>query len=329
VKVYPYKRITGKIGLEVASVRQEREGFYQHDLETWAFSTQERVVALHQVERADWESVRLGVSVTLPSKELDEGPWTDVSVVAVLTEKATNSRTTARLERSFADDGAWNGHLRFWRSAYRTRAELSVVVVATVDGVRGRMIGRAENPWIVDLTARMPVRQREMTINEVDFTAGPEWLRPFRDAPWLVETSGDLPTVHLNTGFEGVSELLDSSGGPLERAVRDMLAAQIATDVWTAVFHSAVSDLEVDEHGNPQWPGGWRDSVLRGMLTDVLPDHSEADALREIDARRKEGSGWNELQPRINYAAGRRAKVAKNLGAAIRTLDTSQRESRA
>ncbi|WP_232839040.1 hypothetical protein [Streptomyces triticisoli] len=329
MKVYPYKRITGEIGLEVTSVRQEREGFYQHDLETWAFSTQERVVALHQVERDDWESVRLGVTAILPGKEIAEGPWTDISVIAVLTEKATNSRTTARLERVAGKDGSWTGHLRFWRSAYRSRADLSVVAVATVDGVRGRMIGRAEEPWIVDLTARTPVRQREMIINQVDFTSGPEWLRPFRDAPWLVETSGDLPTVHLNAGFEGVSELLDSSGGPLERAVRDMLAAQIATDVWTAVFHSAVSDLEVDEHGNPQWPGGWRDAVLRGMLADVLPDHSEADALREIDARRREGSGWNELQPRINYAAGRRAKVAKNLGTAIRTLDTSQRESRA
>ncbi|GAA0906956.1 hypothetical protein [Streptomyces thermoalcalitolerans] len=329
MKIYPYKRITGEIDFEVTSVRQEREGFYQHDLETWAFSTQERVVALHQVERDDWESVRLGLSATLPARELAEGPWTDLSVIAVLTEKATNSRTTARLDPVEGRDGAWSGHLRFWRSSYRSRADLSVVVVATVDGVRGRMIGRAEEPWIVDLTARAPVRQREMIVNQVDFTTGPEWLRPFRDAPWLVETSGDLPTVHLNTGFEGVSELLDSSGGPLERAVRDMLAAQIATDVWTAVFHSAVGDLEVDEHGDPQWPGGWRDAVLRGMLADVLPDHSEADALREIDARRREGAGWNELQSRINYAAGRRAKVAKNLGTAIRALDAVQRESRA
>ncbi|MFF6991738.1 hypothetical protein [Streptomyces sp. NPDC010273] len=327
MKVYPYRRLTGELFFEVTGVRQELEGRYQHDLDTRSFSTQERVAALHQAERHDWESVRLGLSASLPIKELAEGPWTDVSVIAVLTEKATNSRTTARLSPVEGEEGSWTGHLRFWRSAYRSRAELSVVAVATTEGVRGRVIAESEGSWIVDLTASAPTRRREMVVNEVDFTNGPEWLRPFKDAPWIVETSGDLPTVHLNAGFEGISELINSAGSPLERAVRDMLAAQIAADVWTAVFHSLVSDLEVDEHGAPQWPSGWRDGVLRGMLADILPDHHESDALREIHLRRSESAAWNELQPRINYAAVRRAKVARNLGTAIRTLDVSQRES--
>jgi hypothetical protein len=327
VKVYPYRRLAGELSFEVTGVRQELEGRYQHDLDIRSFSTQERVVALHQAERHDWESVRLGLSATLPIEELAEGPWTEISVIAVLTERATNSRTTARLVQSAGGGDAWSGHLRFWRSAYRSRAELSVVAVATVAGVRGRVIGESEVPWVVDLTATTPTRQREMVVNEVDFVTGPEWLRPFKDAPWIVETSGDLPTVHLNTGFEGISELINSVGSPLERAVRDMLAAQIAADVWTAVFHTLVSALEVDENRGPQWPGGWRDGVLRGMLADVLPDYSEPDALREIHLRRSESAAWNELQPRINYAAVRRAKVARNLGTAIRTLDVSQRES--
>lgn len=328
MKVYPYRRLTGELSFQVTGVRQELEGRYQHDLDTRSFSTQERVVALHQAERDDWESVRLTIIASLPVKELLDGPWSDVSVVAVLTEKATNSRTTARLmQEGHGAEATWSGHLRFWRSAYRNRAELMVVAVATVDGVPGRMISESEEPWVVDLTATTPTRQREMVVNEVDFTVGPEWLRPFKDAPWIVETSGDLPTVHLNTGFEGISELINSTGSPLERAVRDMLAAQIAADVWTAVFHSLVSDLETDERGEPLWPGGWRDGVLQGMLADILPDHSHVDALREIHMRRSESAAWNELQPRINYAAGRRAKVARNLGMAIRTLDVSQRES--
>ena len=324
MKVYPYQRLAGELTFQVTGVRQELGGRYQHDLDTRSFSIQERVVALHQADRQDWESARLTISATLSGKELVDGPWTGVSLVAVLTEKATNSRTTARMVRN---GDTWTGHLRFWRSAYRNRADLSVVAVATVGDVRGRIIGESEEPWIVDLTAIAPTRQREMVVSEVDFTVGPEWLRPFKDAPWIVETSGDLPTVHLNTAFEGISQLLNSAGSPLERAVRDMLAAQIAADVWTAIFHSLVSDLEVDERGGPQWPGSWRDGVLRGMLADVLPDHSEADALREIHLRRSEAAAWNDLQPRINYAAVRRAKVARNLGTAIRTLDVSQRES--
>lgn len=326
MKVYPYRRLVGETTFQVTGVRQELQGRYQHDLDTRSFSTEERVVALHQAERQDWESARLALRAVLPVKELDDGPWTDVTVLAVLTEKATNSRTTARLERSGTSD-RWTGHLRLWRSAHRSRAELSIVVVATVGDVAGREIGVAEDGWIVDLTATTPVRRRDMELRQVDFTTGPLWLRDFRDAPWIVETSGDYPTVHLNTGFEGIADLVNSAASPLERAVRDMLAAQIATDVWTAVFHSLVSDLEIDENGSPQWPGGWRDGVLREMLADVLPDLSPVDALREIHARRQEPSAWNELQPRINYATVRRARVAKNLGSAIRTLDASQRES--
>ncbi|MFD5113791.1 hypothetical protein ACFWNG_15975 [Streptomyces sp. NPDC058391] len=324
MKVFPYRILAGEITFRVTAVKQDRRA-----LDTAVFSSDERVVGLHQVERDDWKCARISVAATLPVKELDEGPWRDLAVLAVLTEKATNVRTTALLQRQ-GDGAEWTGRIRLWKDAHRSQAELSVIVVATAEEVPGRVIGGSEENWVVDLTTRTPVRRRELHVDEVDFGNGPhEWLRPFKDAPWLVETSGDLPTVHINTGFEGVSELLNAGGSPLERAVRDMLAAQIATDVWTAVFHSAVSDLELDAEGNPQWPGGWRDAVLRGMLSDVLPGLSGADALSEIHARRRESSGWNELQPRINYAATRRAKVARNLGTAIRVFDTSLKESTA
>jgi hypothetical protein len=165
-----------------------------------------------------------------------------------------------------------------------------------------------------------------LVIDEVDFRDGPhEWLRPFKDAPWLVETSGDMPTVHLNTGFEGIAELLDAGGSATEKAVRGMLAAQIAADAWTAMFHSSVSDLEVEPDGAPLWPSGWRDWVLRAMLPDVLPELSPADALLEIHSRRTDGAGWNELQSRIQYAATRRAHVARNVGAVIRVLDRPEK----
>lgn len=114
MKVYPYRRLTSEIAFQVTGVRQELEGRYQHDLDTRSFSTQERVVALHQAERDDWESVRLTISAALPVKELLDGPWSDVSVVAVLTEKATNSRTTAQLAQEWhGAEANWAGHLRF------------------------------------------------------------------------------------------------------------------------------------------------------------------------------------------------------------------------
>ncbi|MFB9516006.1 hypothetical protein ACFFT8_22585 [Streptomyces purpureus] len=288
-------------------------------------SQQDRVVALHMAGREKWREARLEIQAQIPDIELANGPWTEVVCVAVLTERATNSRTVVRL-RPWS--GSWGGTAVVPRGAFRARLDLTLSVVATVGGVAGRVVATAQDSWLVDLTARVPVRQRELDINEMDFRDGPhEWLRPFRDAPWLVETSGDMPTIHLNTGFEGVTELLGAGSDPTERAVGRLLATQIATDAWTAMFHSAVSDLEVDGDGVPQWPSGWRDWVLRSMLPDILPELSPADGLLEIHGRRSESSGWHELQPLIQYAASRRAHIAKNLGTVIRVLGRSGRES--
>ncbi|MFD4139561.1 hypothetical protein [Streptomyces sp. NPDC058572] len=313
----PYPTLAGEVTFKVAAAKLDGR-----DLPLAMISQQDRVVAVHQVERDEWDEARLEIRAQLPETELADGPWSDVVCVAVLTEGSTNHRTVTRLRRS--PDGGWIGGIALAHGVCRDRATLSVSVVATVHGVAGRVIGTSDEDWVIDLNAREPVRQRELHVDEVDFREGPHhWLRPFKDAPWLVETSGDMPTVYLNTGFEGVTELLGSGGSLMEKAVRGMLAAQIATEAWIAMFHSAVSDVEIESDGAPQWPIGWRDWVLRAMLPDVLPELAPADALLEIHSRRTETTGWNELQPRIQYAASRRARVAKNLGTAIRMLDRS------
>ena len=144
-----------------------------------------------------------------------------------------------------------------------------------------------------------------------------------RDAPWLVEATGELPTVHLNSGFEGIVELLRGTGGPLEKATRTLVAGQIAAEAWTAMFHAAVSDLEFDEDGAPSMPAGWRESVLRAMLPDIFPGMPIADALSEVHDRRSGGQGWAELQSAVQYAAGRRAQASKHLTNTVRAVARS------
>ncbi|SFD62673.1 hypothetical protein [Streptomyces aidingensis] len=318
----PYPTPAGEVTLQVVGAKVDGRALPLHMI-----SRTHQVVALHEVERREWDEVRLELRAELPRGELSAGAWRDVVCVAVLTEGATNARTTARLSGT-AEDGVRTGSITLTRGSHRSRAELSLYVVATVEGVPGRIIGGTEESWIVDLQAREPVRERELVIHKVDFrNTDEEWLRPYRDAPWLIETTGEMPTVHLNTGFEGIEDLLEGSGNPVEKAVRGMLAAQIATEAWTAMFQAAVDGLDVED-GVPQWPTGWRDRVLRGLVGDVFPDLSPADALRELHARRSEGGRWAELQPRIHYAAARRARLARNLGTTVRTLERSGEDNR-
>ncbi|MEU3820566.1 hypothetical protein AB0E74_13230 [Streptomyces sp. NPDC030392] len=315
-QVFPYPTLFGDIELDVAGVTVDGAG-----LPFTQISRAERTIALHQSGRERWHRATVRLRATLPDPELAQGPWSDVVCLAVLSEKATNTRVTARLDR--AADGTWTGAVDVDRSVHHARATLGLTVVATVDGVRGRVIGTVEVPWFVDVQAAVPVRRREIEIVEIDFREGPlEWLRPFKDVPWLVETTGDVPTVYLNlSAVEGLVEILGGAGGtPAEKLIRDLTAGQIAQDAWTAMFHTAIADLDVDEDGSPVLPTGWRESVLRAMLPDVVPKRRLEDALYDINERRTQGFGWSELQTGIQYAAAKRSRVAKQLTSAVRSI---------
>lgn len=264
MRVYPYRRLPGVVSLRVNAVELRGPGEIREPLDTSTFSAVEQVVAPGAAGRDDWESARLTLSATVPGRATDpDGPWSDVAVVAVLAEGATNTRTTICLEPRAEGGREWTGRLDLWRVDHLDRAMMSVHVVATVDGVPGRVIAASEKDWIIDLKADAPLRERELDVAEVGFREGPEWLRPFRDVPWIVDTSGDLPAVHVNTDFEGITDLVSGNGSPVDNLVRDLLIAQMCTDVWTAVFHTAIGDLEIEDDGTPIFPstGGARSSA--------------------------------------------------------------------
>ncbi|MFD4942351.1 hypothetical protein ACFWNT_07375 [Streptomyces sp. NPDC058409] len=326
MRVYPYKRLPGVVSLRVTAVELRGPGETRESLDTSAFSAVEQVVAPGAAGRDDWESARLTLSATVPGRASDpDGPWSDVAVVAVLSEGATSTRITAPLKPGAEGGRQWTGHLDLWRTDHLDRATMSVHVVADVDGVPGREIAASDKDWIIDLKADAPLRERELDVVEVGFREGPEWLRRFQEVPWIVDTSGDLPVVHINTDFEGVADLVGGNSTSVDNLVRDLLIAQMCTDVWTAVFHTAIGDLEVEDDGTPLFPRDWRGEVLREMLPDVVPDRPLEESLREVHRRRTGTSGWTDLQPRIHYAATRRAEVPKALTATIRGLDRIHR----
>lgn len=99
----------------------------------------------------------------------------------------------------------------------------------------GRAIAMSEHSWLIDLAASRPVRQREVAVVRIDFRDGPEeWLRPFRDAPWLITAAGELPDVHLNARLKASKSCC---GIPVPRwSVPRLVSAQIAEETWTAMF---------------------------------------------------------------------------------------------
>ncbi|MFD7236840.1 hypothetical protein ACFWAT_16250 [Streptomyces syringium] len=326
MKVYPYRRLTGNVSWRVQRAELKAEGEPWEDVESKYVSTVERVVALGPDEdRPAWTQARLRLSAGLPGKAVEPaGPWQDVKVVAVLTERATKTRTAVELSPISDDGRERTGELYIHRCDLLDRASLTVHVVATVDGVPGRVIATSDVEWFVDVIEAAPSLARELDVKMVGFASGASRLQRFKDSPWLVDTTGRIPVVRVNTDFDGLGDLIGADGGNgAEKTVRELLLTQMCSEVWTAVFHSAVGDLEIEEDGAPLFPHGWPGEVLREMLPDMYPDREPEDALREVHAARTgtSATGWGELQPRIHFAASRRAGVPRTLSTTIRDLE--------
>ncbi|KOG64252.1 hypothetical protein ADK76_09810 [Streptomyces griseoflavus] len=328
MRAYPYPRLTGAVTARVTAVRLRGPGDTREQLETTGYSVVEQVVALGRAERDDWQTARIALTATVSSRELGtKDHWSDVTVVAALTEGATNARTVTRLEPDAEGGRYWSGEIEFDRDDHSDRASLAVHVVATVGGIEGRIIGSTEQDWLIDATADAPLRDRQLDVTTVSFARSAEWLRSFRDAPWVVDTAGKMPVVRLNSDFEGLAALVEGQGSKVGKVVGEMVLAHMCADVWTAVFHTAIGDLEIEDDGTPLFPPDWRGAVLREMLPDIIPGRSDDDALREVHMRRVGEGSWADLQPRIQYAAARRAGVPTALAGTVRDTDRLDQES--
>ncbi|MFI9104860.1 hypothetical protein ACIGXA_30530 [Streptomyces fildesensis] len=329
MKFYPYKRLNRPVTLRVTSVSLKLSDGTRDQLETTAYSTQQQAVALGIAGHTDWVSATVGLSATLPpGANASDAPWSDLCALAVLTDGETNVRTSAHLALDAEGGRDWSGSLEVFRDDHLGRASLAVYAVGTVDGVRGRSIAETDRSWIIDTVSDEPVHGLQLDVQKASFKrSSREWLQTYADAPWIVDTSARVPTVFVNTDVEGVIDLLDSNGSGVDSKVRDLLVAQMATDVWTAVFHGAIGDLETEPGGGPVFPTDWQGEVLREMLPDVIPGVHVEEALRQVHRRRTGDSGWVELQTRIHYAAVRRTDATKALALVIRSLEQMNRES--
>ncbi|WP_406100484.1 hypothetical protein [Streptomyces canus] len=330
MKFYPYKRLNRPVTLRVTSVSLKLPDGSRDHLDTSAYSTPKRTVALGVAQHEDWVTARIGLSATLPPGATDaDTPWSDLRVLAVLTDGDTNVRTTVDLGQDAPGSKEWSGAIEVRRDDHVDRADLAVHAVATVDGVPGRAITETDTDWTIDTTAEEPLGGLRLDVKQASFSKSTrEWLRPYADAPWVVDASGRLPLVMVNTDVEGFADLLGGDTGGMENKVHELLLSQMATDVWTAVFHSAVGDLEVEPDGSPVFPTDWRGEVLRDMLPDVVPNLRAEDALRQVQRRRTGDAGWAELQTRVHYAAVRRAGARQSLANILRALQQNNREDR-
>lgn len=310
--VFPYPVLSGDVVLRVDQV------FVDNTPRLWEkVSDKDHVVALHEV-KGEWGEIRLKVSVTADGDELAGGPWHAPACVAVVRNRRTKVRHTFPLRPEAP--GRWGGEVELRRGEHVDRCEIDAWVVAEVGGEHGRLVGSARDIWYADFEAKVPTQQRSIRMVWKDFTDEVNHeLNDFRDDPWLLDGQADEPVLYLNSAVEGLRPILENAVTPEQKVVREVLAAQIAAEVWTAMFNAALYASGVED-GTAQWPGGWHEDVLRRMLPDLFRDRDPQEALTELVERRAAGENGGDLQRRLMHAATLQSRKPKAMTSALRTL---------
>ncbi|MEV0034555.1 hypothetical protein [Streptomyces sp. NPDC050804] len=307
---FPYPILAGDVRLSVNEVWVDNI-----PLSFNLVSDPEHVIALYAIKR-EWEEVRVRVSVTVDADELSAGVWASPVCVASVRNRRTNVRLTFPLHHEGA--GRWSGEVELRRGEHVGRCEIDALIVAEVKGVEGRLIGRAQTPWSADFEAKQPTRQRSIKMVWKDFTEHP-FLKDFRDDPWMLDAAVDEPVLYLNSSLEGFRAVLDNATSAEHELVRGAMATHIASEAWTAMFNTALYSSAVDQ-GEPEWPGGWQEDVLRRMLPDFFPEISPDEALVELVGRRVRGDSGSDLHARLMHSATLHSKKQKSVASAARTL---------
>ncbi|MBV7698739.1 hypothetical protein [Streptomyces sp. TRM70350] len=311
--VFPYEVLSGDVTLRV-----ERLFVDNKPIRLERINDRAQVVALEDLEETNqrWSEIRLNVSVSADAAELAAGPWEAPQCVAVLANRRTNVYQAFPLHPQ--GNGKWVGDLELRREEHVKRSQLTARVVATVDGVEGRLIGVSEATWDVDFEAKIPAAERSVKMRWVDFTEH-DHLKEYRDDPWLVDSEGGEPVLLLNSSVDGLRGVLENAATAEQKLVREIMASQVASEAWSAMFNAAIYACDMVD-GEPQWPGGWHEDVLRRMIPDLYPDLSPEDALIELVQGRAEGENGSDLQRRLMHGSGVQSRKPRKVSTALRDL---------
>jgi hypothetical protein len=314
--IYPYARLSEDIEFRVTSIRL--------DSEAPAFDPvvpQFRTADLSVVEPQGWRMLEVSVEADVPVDQLRE---LDEPLVCLAGEcSGTNLRPSRILQA--AGTGRWTGSLELDRRDLVGALELRVTLAARIDG-KQRLVGDSAL-WTIHVDSpAIPVIEGTLPVRWTNFAESEFVPDSCRAEPFFADLTDATPVVYLNSGYEGLPELLsDDDRRPVaELALREAEYRRIATSVWIGMFTvSAAAVDRGDDDTDSDWPAAdWQRRVLETLLPSIYETRGAA-ALSELAAE-LEADDLRDLQTRAGAAVaqliGRQSSLKKRVAQLARGI---------
>lgn len=252
-------------------------------------------------EEQPWRRLEIEVRADIPAKTLqgllpkDSDPDNETALLVSTRCASTKYRRVVRLQP--IDTAEWKGSTSVRREDVRSTVELHPLLVRTssVPGADTEQVGvavdtasiLAEGRGIrlnIDETDRLG--EEGPSISWQDFRASDDtWKKDHSSDLFCLEPEGEQPTVWLNSSYSQLKEILHGTEERgIDAALRHMANGLLAQTIWTQLFVTAATAVDVDEEiGEVEAPGGWKGDVLEKFLPRLFPNESSEDErLREV-----------------------------------------------
>jgi hypothetical protein len=318
--IYPYDRLVEEIPLSLSNLRLDGSAPDRDPI-----VADFRTADVSAVAPDGWNTLEVEANAPVPTDELEEfeAGGRQPLVVIVVDCPATNLRASVICQHH--GSGQWTGSIVFERDRISGTVLVRAVLAATVNGGRRREVG--ESPvWTIHVDPpSIPVIEGNLPVRWINFETSEVIPESVRNDPFFADLSEDAPVVYLNSGFEGLPELLsDDTNRPVaELALREAEYRRIATSVWMGMFNVAAAAIEFEGNDEDAEPGlpqiEWQRSVLQALIPRMY-DETESEVLARIVAARL-GDESRDIQARVAAAIAQVVDHSGSLKRRIKQLD--------
>ena len=287
-ELFPYEVLSNDLNLTIKLAtfnRYENTKLIEEPVSERSINHEKHEIFLWAEEYGGWDFLSLLVEVTIPEVEIHKIK-NQIDVIAAVNCNKTNLRQTFILRKN-KTYYKWSGTINLDKINYFGSVDLKCLLTGQALGRESRFFAES-TPWKIYFDeAHSPPIKGAIPIKWINFKITNEIpeLRKYAYETHYLAIEDTIPTLYLNSGFEGLPELFSEDNRPkgFHLALSETTSSSIAKSVWMAMFQTALSGIRrYEDEDEFDWPDiTWQKNILQQLLPHIYSDLKNEAALQK------------------------------------------------